>query len=206
LLQTQSTLDIADEDQSRAQLYALLGSLLTAAPDAERLAALAPLDGDGSELGQALAALGAAARRMEPSRIADEFQDVMVGVTRGEVIPYASYYLTGFLHAKPLANLRGDMARLGIAHKEGVPEPEDHIGSLCEMMAGLITGQFDAAATLIEQRRFFEAHIAPWAPRFFADLEAAKSAAFYMPVGKLGRTFIDIEIQAFALIAAEQAA
>jgi TorA maturation chaperone TorD len=206
LLQTQTTFDIADEDQSRAQVYALLGRLLTAAPDAELLTTLTQLTGDESELGQALAALGAAARRMEPSRVADEYQDVLVGVTRGEVVPYASYYLTGFLHSKPLANLRGDMAKLGIAHVEGVAEPEDHIGSLCEMMAGLITGQFDAAADLVEQRRFFNAHIAPWAPRFFADLEAAKSAAFYMPVGKLGRTFIDIETQAFALIAAEQAA
>lgn len=206
MLQTHSTLDIADEDQSRAQLYALLGRLLTAAPDAGLLATLTQLAGDDSELGQALAALGAAARRMEPSRIADEFQDVMVGVTRGEVVPFASYYLAGFLHSKPLANLRGDMAKLGIARQDGVAEPEDHIGSLCEMMAGLITGQFDAVADLAEQRRFFNAHIATWAPRFFADLEAAKSAAFYMPVGKLGRTFIDIEIQAFALIAAEQAA
>jgi len=206
LLQTHSTLDIADEDQSRAQLYALLGRLLTAAPDTGLLARLTQIGGDDSELGQALAALSAAARRMEPSRIADEFQDVMVGVTRGEVVPFASYYLAGFLHSKPLANLRGDMTKLGIARQEGVPEPEDHIGSLCEMMAGLITGQFDAVADLHEQRRFFNAHIAPWAPRFFADLEAAKSAAFYMPVAKLGRTFIDIETQAFALIAAEQAA
>ena len=204
--EAQTTLDIADEDQSRAQVYALLGRLLTAAPDADLLAALKRIQGDDSELGQALAALAAAASRMEPARIADEFQDVLVGVTRGEVVPFASYYLTGFLHSKPLATLRGDMARLGIARREGVPEPEDHIGSLCEMMAGLITGAFDAAADLAEQRRFFQAHIATWAPRFFADLEAAKSAAFYMPVGKLGRTFIDIETQAFALIAADQAA
>jgi TorA maturation chaperone TorD len=200
------TFDIAEEDQSRAQVYALLGRLLTKAPDTDLLAMLSRLEGDDSELGQALAALSAAARRMEPQRIADEFQEVMVGVTRGEVVPFASYYLTGFLHSKPLANLRGDMAKLGIAHTEGVPEPEDHIGSLCEMMAGLITGAFDAAADLTEQRRFFNAHVVTWAPRFFADLEAAKSAAFYMPVGKLGRTFIDIETQAFALIAAEQAA
>jgi len=206
-LQPERSLEqLTEEDRTRAQLYALFGRLLTSAPSAELLNQIAGFAGDESELGQALAALAATARKLDPQRVADEYQDVLVGVTRGEVVPYASYYLTGILHAKPLANLRGDMAKLGIAHTEGVPEPEDHIGSLCEMMAGLITGAFDAAADLAEQRRFFNAHVVTWAPRFFADLEAAKSAAFYMPVGKLGRTFIDIETQAFALIAAEQAA
>lgn len=201
-----STQQIAEEDQTRAQIYALLGRLLTSAPDADLLAKMAAFSGDESELGQALAALAATARKLDPARIRDEYQDVFIGVARGEVMPYASYYLTGFLHSKPLANLRGDMARLGIVRADGVPNPEDHIGSLCEMMAGLITGAFDAAADLPVQRRFFDAHIAPWALRFFADLEAAKNAVFYMPVAGLGRLFIDIEIQAFALVAQDQAA
>lgn len=201
-----STYDIPDEDRTRAHLYALLGRLLTSVPDVGLLKQIAAYTGDETELGQALGALAAAARGMETQRVADEYQDLFIGVARGELLPYASHYLTGFLHSKPLANLRGDMAKLGIARAEGVSEPEDHIGSLCEMMAGLIGGSFDKAADLDEQRRFFNAHIATWAPRFFADLEAAKSAAFYMPVAKLGRTFIDIEIQAFALIAEEQAA
>lgn len=197
---------LTEEDRTRAQLYALFGRLLTSAPSAELLHQIAGFAGDESELGQALAALAATARKLDPQRVADEYQDVLVGVTRGEVVPYASYYLTGFLHSKPLANLRGDMAALGIARQDGVVEPEDHIGSLCEMMAGLISGSFDRAADLQEQRRFFNAHVATWAPRFFADLEAAKSAVFYMPVAKLGRLFLDIEIQAFALIAEDQAA
>lgn len=202
----QSTQQIADEDQTRAQIYALLGRLLMSAPDADLLAKLAAFAGGETELGQALVALAATARRMDPGRLREEYQDVFIGVARGEVMPYASYYLTGFLHSKPLANLRGDMARLGIVRADGVPNPEDHIGSLCEMMAGLITGAFDATADLPAQRRFFDAHIAPWAPRFFADLEGAKNAVFYMPVARLGRLFIDIEIQAFALVAQDQAA
>jgi TorA maturation chaperone TorD len=202
----QTTQPLADEDQTRAHVYALLGRLLTSAPDDALLAKIAAFAGDESEIGQALTALAATARNMDAPRIAAEYQDVFTGVTRGEVVPYASYYLTGFLHSKPLANLRGDMARLGIVRAEGVVEPEDHIGSLCEMMAGLISGAFDRAVDLAEQRRFFDAHIAAWAPRFFADLEAAKSAVFYMPVAKLGRSFLAIETQAFALIAADQAA
>ncbi len=201
-----TTVQLADEDQTRAQFYALLGRVLTSAPDAELLAKIAAFAGDESELGQALSALGATAGKLEAQRLGDEYQDVFIGVARGEVIPYASYYLTGFLQGKPLANLRGDMTRLVIARNTGVVEPEDHIGSLCEMMAGLITGAFDAPADLAAQRRFFETHIAPWAPRFFGDLEAAKSAVFYMPVARLGRLFIDIEINAFALVAADQAA
>jgi TorA maturation chaperone TorD len=197
---------IADEDQTRAQIYALLGRLLTSAPDAALLAKIATFTGDDSEIGQALTALAATARKMDASRLGDEYQDLFIGVARGEVMPYASYYLTGFLQSKPLANLRGDMAALGIARAPGVAEPEDHVGSLCEMMAGLIAGNFDRAVDLSEQRRFFDAHIATWVPRFFADLEAAKSAVFYMPVARLGRSFIAIETQAFALIAEDQAA
>jgi TorA maturation chaperone TorD len=184
----------------RADVYALLGRLLTSPPDDEVLNIVAAIRGDDTELGDALSALAVTARGLDARKIADEYQSVFIGVARGEVLPYASYYLTGFLYSKPLANLRGDMSKLGIA-RANTPDPEDHIGSLCEMMAGLITGAFDRAVDVAEQRRFFDAHIAPWAPRFFADLEAAKSAAFYMPVGKLGRTFMNIEKQAFALAA-----
>lgn len=188
-------------------MYALLGRLSLAVPDAALLKAVSELSGDEStEIGAALNALAATARRMDVRRVADEYQDVFIGVARGEVLPYASYYLTGSLQSKPLAALRGDMAKLGIARAENVAEPEDHIGTLCEMMAGLITGAFDRAEDLATQRRFFNQHMAPWAPRFFADLEAAKSAAFYMPVGRLGRAFLNVEVQAFALLAEEQAA
>lgn len=202
----QLTQTITDEDKARAQVYALLGRLLTAAPDKALLAQVSSFTGDETELGQALRALAATARKLDARRLGEEYQDLFIGVARGELMPYASYYLTGFLHGKPLAALRGDMTKLGIARNAGVAEPEDHIGSLCEMMAGLITGAFDAPADLATQRRFFNAHIAAWAPRFFTDLEAAKHAVFYMPVARLGRLFIDIEIQAFALVAEDQAA
>ena len=50
-----------------------------------------------------------------------------VGVGRGEILPFASYYLTGFLKDKPLAKLRNDMKEIGIELAENVKEPEDHI-------------------------------------------------------------------------------
>jgi TorA maturation chaperone TorD len=153
----------------------------------------------GTELGEAINALAAVARKTNAQEASDEFHDLFIGVAAGEVQPYASVYLTGFLHEKPLADLRGAMNELGIARAGSRAEPEDHIASLCEMMAGLIAGQFGAPADLKTQKEFFDRHIAPWAGRFFEDLAAAKAARLYMPVGRIGKLFIDIERDAFAM-------
>ena len=192
---------LADEERMRAEIYALLGQVLAAPPSAELLETIRGIEGDGTEIGKALSTLAATARRLGARQVAEEYQDLFIGLGRGEVVPYASFYLTGFLQGRPLANLRGDMARLGIARADQVAEPEDHIASLCEIMAGLITGGLTQRLAVAEQRRFFDAHLAPWAGRFLADLEAANSAVFYMPVAKIGRLFMDIESQAFALAA-----
>jgi TorA maturation chaperone TorD len=112
-------------------------------------------------------------------------------------MPYGSYYLTGFLHERPLARLRDDLAKLRVARAEGNPEPEDHAAILCEIMAGLAGGRFPAAAGA--DRELFEKHLAPWIGRFFSDLERADAADFYRHVGALGRVFVDIEMEAFAL-------
>ncbi len=193
--------DIDDEERARGKLYALLGYLLAAPPATDDLARLQAIEGDESDLGRALSALAAAAGNSDAEALRDEYHALFIGVGRGELNPFASYYLTGFLQEKPLANLRLDMARLGIARTEDVPEPEDHIASLCEMMAGLILGAFGAPAGLAEQQRFFNAHIGPWAVRFFEDLETAETAVFYVPVGTVGKLFMTIESQAFEMAA-----
>jgi TorA maturation chaperone TorD len=199
---TEARLEVAEEDQLRANLYALLGSLLAKPPEQAMLGSVGALGGDDSELGKAIRALAAAARGATPEAVKEEYFQLFIGIGQGELVPYGSYYLTGFLHEKPLARLRGDMGRLGIARAEGVKEPEDHIAALCEMMSGLITGAFgDGPAELEEQRKFFDEHIGCWAPRFFEDLEAAKAAAFYMPVGTIGRLFMAIESEAFEMAA-----
>jgi TorA maturation chaperone TorD len=193
---------LPEEDQARARVWALLGRLLLAPPDATMLAAVAGLAGDESTpIGGALARLGAAARDADPDKLREEYDALFIGLVRGELVPFASYYLTGFLHEKPLANLRESMARLGIALREGVAEPEDHIGAVAEMMAGLIAGDFGEPADLATQRRFFEDHIAGWAARFFEDLEGAAAADFYKPVGALGRALVGIEAEAFEMAA-----
>ena len=118
--------------------------------------------------------------------------------------PYGSYYRAGFLHEKPLADLRHDLRALGVARSATASESEDHIAALCETMFGLITGAFgapdDPLGDLHRQAAFFTAHIDSWAPRFFADLQAAPSALFYRPLGRLGAQFVAIEAEAFAML------
>jgi TorA maturation chaperone TorD len=188
-----------DVDIGRSRYWQLLGLLLRAAPDASTLALAAGLEGDDTPLGRGLAALAAAARTTDPAVVEREYHRLFIGVGRGELLPYASFYLTGFLHEKPLARLRADLGALGIERAAGQSDPEDHIASLAEVMAGLIAGDF--AADAATQERFFVRHLAPWAGRFFADLEAAEAASFYRPVGAIGRQVVDIEAEAYTLAA-----
>ncbi|HLI12737.1 MAG TPA: molecular chaperone TorD family protein [Alphaproteobacteria bacterium] len=189
-------------DALRARTYRLLARLLAAPPDAGLLKSLSALDGDAGPLGLALNALAAEARATTVAMLDDEYHALFIGVGGGELNPFGSYYLTGFLYERPLARLRIDMARLGIARADGNSDPEDHIAALCEMMAGLISGDFgDEPVPLAAQQAFFDAHLGGWASRFFGDLEAAAAARFYRPVGRIGRHFFEIERQAFAMAA-----
>lgn len=190
---------VAEEDLLRAQFYGLLAHLLVAPPDATGLDQLAALQGDETPLGQGLRALAETAAAATAQAVEEEYTALFIGLTRGELVPYASYYLTGFLNEKPLALLRGRLARLGIEREPATKEPEDHIGFLCEVMHGLLAGLYPAGTGVAAQRAFFEAHIAPWADAFFSDLKAAPSARFYRPVADIGRVFLDIEREVFAM-------
>jgi len=191
--------EIADEDRMRADLYNFLGVILSRPPDEMLLAQTKSLSGDESELGQAISTLAKVAALSKPRVIESEFNKLFIGLGRGELLPYASYYLTGFLNEKPLAILRQDMMSNGMARAENVFEPEDNIASLMEMMGALIVGRFGSPADLARQKTFFNKHIAPWAAHFFSDLEAAEASVFYTPVGTVGRTFMEIETEAFRL-------
>jgi TorA maturation chaperone TorD len=189
--------EIDEVDAARAQEYALLSVLLARAPDATLLQRLATLRGDASPLGLVHAALAEAAERTSIERVEREYFDLFIGLGRGELLPYGSYYLTGFLHERPLARLRAHLDKLGIERAEGQAEPEDHAAILCEIMSGLASRRISAPAA--SDREVFEQHLAPWIGRFFADLEQAEGADFYRRVGALGRVFIGIETEAFAL-------
>jgi TorA maturation chaperone TorD len=188
---------IDEIDRSRAAEYGLLSLLLGKSPDADTLLRVAALKGDASDLGMAHIELAAAALAADDRAVGKEFFDLFIGLGRGDLLPYASYYLTGFLHERPLARVREDLGALGIERAGSSREPEDHIATLLEVMAGLARGDFEAG--FAEQARFFELHLKPWAARMFADLEASRAADFYRAVGRVGRVFIELESEAFML-------
>ena len=187
--------EVDDVDAARAQEYALLAALLTRAPDASLLSKLSTLRGDASPLGLAHAALAEAAERTTVEKIEREYFELFIGLGRGELMPYGSYYLTGFLHERPLARLREDLSRIRIVRAEGLVEPEDHAGILCEIMSGLASRRLPAPSG--SDRLIFEKHMAPWIGRFFTDMENAAAADFYRRLGTLGRVYIEIETEAF---------
>lgn len=193
--------EMHEEDRLRADMYALLGRLLARPPSGELLRGLAALGASPSTpIGKALAELAERAGATSEAAAEREYNALFIGVDRGELVPYASYYLTGFLHDRPLARVRQDMQALGIERVPGVSEPEDHIASLCETMAGLIRGAFDAP-TGLGQDRFFARHLAPWAGRFFENLEKAGAAVLYRPIGTIGRLFVESEEEAWTAAA-----
>jgi TorA maturation chaperone TorD len=181
------------EDQLRADTYRVLGRLLAAPPDAETLDlfAAAPVSNEDSLLAVAWRMLAMSAERATPGDVADEYQTLFIGLGRGELVPFGSWYLTGFLMEQPLARLRTDMQKLGFERQDDVSEPEDHAAALCEIMALLAE---DAGPGSLEvQAAFFETHIGTWMARFFRDMQEASSARFYRAVGQLGEQFINTD-------------
>ena len=195
----EATPSVSEEDRLRADLYNYLGLILSAPPDELLLAQTAGLTGDDTDLGQAITRLADCARTTTPQQAEREFNKLFIGLGRGELLPYASFYLTGFLHEKPLAVLRSDLSARRIERAANVYEPEDNIATLMEVMGGLIVGRFSTPSTIEDQKLFYNRHIAPWASHFYADLETAKTAMLYSAVGSVGKAFMQIEREAFRL-------
>jgi len=191
-----------DEDSARADVYALLGALLAKPPDAAFLAHFEQIPvsdpAEDGTLAAAWATLKIAAARADPAALREEYHDLFIGIGRGELVPYGSWYVTGFLMEKPLAELRIDLKRFGLERQDAVHEPEDHAGALCETMSLLVLSREDVPFG--EQQQFFERHVAPWMGRFFGDLAAANAARFYRAVGLLGERFIDVEREYFRML------
>jgi TorA maturation chaperone TorD len=180
------TTGLDDVDLVCARAYALLDNLLQRAPGADLLSRLAQLRGDASPLGLAAIEIASAAHDASIKDIECEFFELFLGIGCGEIVPCASFYLTGFLHERPLMRLREDLLRLGIERADGVPEPEYHAGILCEIMAGMASGEVPAPAG--SDRLIYEKHLALWVGRFFADIEAATATRFYrhVPANPIG--------------------
>jgi TorA maturation chaperone TorD len=188
---------VDDIDRARAQVYLLLGSLVRQAPTSQLLAQIATLKGDSSVIGMLHFTLAAAAAETTAEIESREFFRLFVGVGRGELLPYASYYMTGFLHERPLARVREDLRKLEIERAEGLLEPEDHLGILLDVMSGLILGQFTTG--VLSEQDFFDRHIKSWGAKVFADIESCAQTNFYRAVARLGLAFLEIDNEAFAL-------
>ena len=183
---------VGQEQQYRAAAYGILAALLRNIPDSALLSQVAKftdVDDGGDEMALSMSLLGLAAKTCSAESVNEEYHALFIGIGRGELVPYGSFYLTGFLMEKPLGDLRDDLDRLGFEREEGVHEPEDHVAALCEVMVMLIQ---DGGSTET-QRGFFMSHINSWFQQFFSELSTAKNAVFYKAVARFGSAFMEIE-------------
>lgn len=193
-----------DEETARAELYGLLSQLYYAAPSAQLLSALrvavTEAPAAGGFLQEPWQQLVGASRADSDAAIAQEFDRLFGGVGKPEVYLYGSHYLSGFLNEKPLARLRADLDRLGLARDEAMPETEDHIAYLCEVMRYLIAGDDMAVCNLTAQRDFFAGHVQPWVIQLCDALSAHPGARFYAAVAHFTRAFVSVETQGFDML------
>jgi TorA maturation chaperone TorD len=190
------TPNVDEIDRARAREYALLATLLSRSPDSVLLSRLADLPGNTSPIGVAHGAVREAAARVNEEGAAREYFALFAGFGENSLLPYSSHYLAHTLYGRPLARLREALQGFGIEAAPERLEPEDHAAILCEVMAGLADRRI--AVPVGAERVFFQEHLSPWIGRFFVDLEHAEAADFYAAVGLLGRTFVDIEAEAFS--------
>lgn len=176
-------------DAMRAEIYLLLASLFRQAPNQQQLQFLADLDVEPNSgaMGQAWLNIAKTARETSIDTVEDEYQTLFIGIGRGEVVPFASWHITGSLMEKPLAELRQHMAELGLIRSDEVKEPEDHIAALCESMAWLVTDAPD------QQQNFFYRHIEPWFNKLVNQIKQAEHAGFYLAVAELVAVFFHLE-------------
>lgn len=191
---------ISIEEQSRADVYRLLGTLLAAPPGEEVLRLVQGMDvSSGAACSPLMEAVGELKRFGEKASIESldsEYYKLFIGLGRGELVPYASWYLTGYLMERPLASLRQELQRIAIERQEAISEPEDHVAALCEVMGMIIC---ENVLQFNEEKTFFDAYVGSWMGRFFADLRRADSAVFYAAVGVLGERFMGVETTYFSM-------
>jgi TorA maturation chaperone TorD len=193
-----------DEETARAEVYGLLAQLFYAPPPAQLLDALrvavteAPVAGGFLE--EPWRQVVGAARETSAEAVAEEYSTLFGGVGKPEIYLFASHYLSGFLNDKALARLRSDLAALGLARDESMPETEDHIAYLCEVMRYLIAGDDVAVSNLTRQREFFATHLQPWVNDLCDALDAHPRANFYRTLSGFVRAFAGVEAQAFDML------
>ena len=197
--------DDADE-LARAELYGLLARLWLAPPDDELLAQFRVAVTEAPERGGHLEApwqdLVAALRATRVAEAADEFAVLFQAVGKPEVIVFGSYYLSGSLNDRPLAQLRSDLAALGLGRDPARMETEDHVAYVFEVMRYLIAGDDPSVCRLAEQRRFFRTHVQTWVDRLCDAVQAQPRARTWAAIAAFTRAFVEVEAQGFDLLEA----
>ena len=205
MLQAQLIASTLDEETARAEVYGLLAALFYAAPSAELhenlRVAVTEAPAAGALLESSWGELVAAARERNLSDIGQEYDVLFGGIGKPEVYLFGSHYLSGFLNEKPLAALRHDIAALGLGRDEAMPETEDHVAYLCEVMRYLIAGDDVEVANLTRQREFFTRHLQTWLPTMCEVLMQHAKAGFYRALAVFAQAFINIEAQGFDMLA-----
>ena len=193
-----------DEETARAEVYGLLAALFYAPPSAELLSqlrvAVTEAPAAGGFLEEPWRQFVGTVRELSDAQVANEHDALFGGVGKPEVYLFGSFYLSGFLNEKPLAALRGDLAALGLARDETMPETEDHFACLCEVMRYLIAGDDVEVANLTQQQKFFSAHVQPWVPAMCEAITAHPKAKFYAALAAFTAAFISVETQGFDLM------
>ncbi len=194
-----------DEETARAEVYGLLAALYYAPPSADLLQNLRVAVTEAPAAGALLEAswreVVTVARALSDEEVADEFDALFGGMGKPEVYLFGSHYLSGFLNEKPLAALRTDLASLGLGRDDTMPETEDHIAYLCEVMRYLIAGDDVAVANLTRQREFFGTHLQPWAARMCEAIAAHPRSRFYASLAEFTLNFMSVESQGFDMLA-----
>ena len=194
-----------DEETARAELYGLIAELFYAPPTPALLAQLrvaaTEAPASGGFLEEPWRALVGTARDMDDASIQREHEALFGGVGKPEVYVYASHYLSGFLNEKPLAQLRTDLAALGLTRDAAtMSETEDHVSYLMEVMRFLVAGDDVAVSNLTQQAQFFAAHVQTWVLDLCDALQANPRARFYAALSGLTRAFVSVETQGFDLL------
>ncbi|MEN3291200.1 MAG: hypothetical protein V7642_453 [Burkholderiales bacterium] len=186
------------EETARGDLYGLLATLFYGPPTQTLLDTIASayVQGD-SVLERAWADFTTRCKTAQAEPVRDEYERLFIGVGKPDVMLYGSYYLSGFLMEKPLAALRTDLAKLGLQRAEAMPESEDHIAALCEVMRYLIASDDAVHANIATQKKFFAEHMQAWVMDMCTALAAHPNANFYSSLSHLARSFFEVEMQAF---------
>ena len=195
-----------DEETARADLYGVIAELfyLPLRPQLLSQLRLAPTQAPeaGGFLEEPWRQLVGVAREMDDASIEREYHALFGGVGKPEVFLYASHYLSGFLNEKPLAQLRQDLASLGLGRDEAtMSDTEDHVSYVMEVMRYLVAGEDVEVSNLTQQSRFFAAHVQTWVPSLCDALLAHPQARFYAVLAAFTQAFVGVETQGFDLMA-----